>query len=735
MNKAAWFATSTIMLAGFGVLALRASPSIAQTAPAPAAQATYLCDEASARPRILVGRFAVFDSFEPNRSQRDEVAFVGSVVRGLLERRDALGSVFVWSHNSADLRRYKEIAPLIEEAFVGEAAVDPGDDRRQNDLARELAASLLKNNCDYLLGGRIAKEGNLVRISPYLFETAKSALERFPAATVDTETMFKVPEQIARVAFASIEKRRRIPARPRSIAVGCLKATAVATMSRDAEVLANLVRRRLSQELSALNFSTYPLKAPDVCDAAAPDNPPDAAAIASGELIVATEKIEMQPLVRIIDRDDKGNEVKAIEVLLPSSARPLSTAIGLPAIYARELRTLLLAASKNGVFPEIDRAVAPESSEALLSLWPTVPEEWDAEQAALAAYRELTQRPSSRAGYYVLGNVLFRKDEKELALEQFLKAEKGQGDLPPEIDARLNESIGEGYFGIKEHSEAARFFATAKGLYEKLSKDADGRRVGRKLATARFLGGDVPGAIEAARDQRNLEGDKQSLVLLARFQAISEDFEEAERWLQKALLIDPADSEVKNQLAEVHAKAGSRDLARKNYVDARRHFSRALENRDDAGVRYMSGYAAYEINAYADAIRDFRQIVQVPTEKASLQWTEAAWLMLLECYLLTDKFDEVEKTGPAAEKATVRLTDPRAVINYLRFVAHVLKNPSVPADRLAEEPTYKELQTDRSASAKKLDWSDGKISVFIGKRDLKPDTKQVLDQARQALLR
>jgi tetratricopeptide (TPR) repeat protein len=335
----------------------------------------------------------------------------------------------------------------------------------------------------------------------------------------------------------------------------------------------------------------------------------------------------------------------------------------------------------------------------------------------------------------VLGNVLLRKEEKELALENFLKAANGKGDLPPEIDARLNESIGETYFGIKNYGQAAAFFTVAKGLYEKFSKDADGRRVGRKLATARFLLGDLPAAIEAARDQRNLEGDKESLLLLARFQTISEKFEEADIWLQKALKIDPADREVRSRLAEVHSTTGYQQLASKNYTDARRHFTRSLEYRDDAGVRYALGYAAYQLDTYADAIKEFKLILDVPAENASLQWTEASWLMLLECYLLTGKFDEVEKSGPEAEKATVRLTDPRAVINYLRFVARVLKNPSAPADRLAEEPTYKELQTNRSASAKKLDWSDGKINVFIGKRDLKPDTKQVLDRARQALLR
>jgi tetratricopeptide (TPR) repeat protein len=174
-------------------------------------------------------------------------------------------------------------------------------------------------------------------------------------------------------------------------------------------------------------------------------------------------------------------------------------------------------------------------------------------------------------------------------------------------------------------------------------------------------------------------------------------------------------------------------LASKNYTDARRHFSRALEYRNDAGIRYASGYAAHQLDAYDGAIKDLKQIVDTPAEKASLQWTEAAWLMLLECYLLTGKFDELEKSGPAAEKATVRLTDSRVVINYLRFVARVLKNPSTPAARLIDEPTYKEL-SDRSGSAKKLDWSDEKINVFIRKRDLKPDAKKVLEQARQALL-
>ena len=185
----------------------------------------------------------------------------------------------------------------------------------------------------------------------------------------------------------------------------------------------------------------------------------------------------------------------------------------------------------------------------------------------------------------------------------------------------------------------------------------------------------------------------------------------------------------------MHSTAGYRDLASKNYADARRHFIRALEYRDDAGFRYASGYASYQLDAYTDAIKDFRQILEVPAEKASLQWTEAAWLMLLECYLLTGKFDEVEKSAPAAEKATVRLDDPRVVIKYLRFVARVLRNPAVPAARLTEEPTYKELQAGRSGSVKKLDWSDEKINIFIGKRDLRPDTKQVLERAREALLR
>ena len=511
MSEVARFVTSTILVAGFGVLMFHTAPLMAQTTPAQEVQASHLCDAAAAQPRILVGRFAVFGSREPGLNQRDEVAFVGTLLRILLEQRDAPGSVFVWGRNAADLRLYKNIAPLIEETFVSEAVASPGDDRRQNDQSKALAIELKKNNCDYLIGGRIAKEGNLARISPYVFSSAepesKAALQRIPATTVDVKTMFKVPEQIALDALASISRG----APSRIIAIGCL----TATMAKDRDALANLARRRLAQELSALNFSISPLMAPDVCDSARLDSPPDAAAITSGELTITEEKIELRPLVRIIDRADDKNikrdddkKIKTMELLLPSSARLPSAAIGLPAIYAREVRTLLLAASKGGVFPRIDRAVIPESSEALLSLWPAVPEEWDAEQAAVAAYSELTQRPSSRAGYYVLGNVLLRKEQKEVALEYFLRAVKGEGNLPPEINARLNELIGETYFGVKSYSEAAEFFATAKELYEKLSKDADGRRAGRKLATARFLLGDLPGAIDAARDQRNLEGDK-----------------------------------------------------------------------------------------------------------------------------------------------------------------------------------------------------------------------------------
>jgi tetratricopeptide (TPR) repeat protein len=515
--------------------------------------------------------------------------------------------------------------------------------------------------------------------------------------------------------------------------VGCLHAATPQQLRSEIELLAIGLRRRLAQDLESLNFTVRLLSDEALCRSLSSDISADAAASASGELNIDDGSVKLRPVVKIFDHDDRGSPVLAI--FLAETTRPISSAIRLLGDYTRPVRSFLLAVTKDGLFPKLGRAVLFENSEELLRFWTSALEDKNIEQAALAAYRSLSQSPESSAANYVLGNVFARKDRKELALEHFLKAKERESGLPPEERARLNEAIGLAYAEIQNHQEAAKYFASAKASYETLQKGDDVRRAKRQLAALQFLLGNKTEAFEELKSQKDLETDGPSLLLLGHFAAISDQYQEAETWLSAVLKIDPNNVEAKRLLAEMHGIAGRREFAANNFADARRYLAVSLANREDVYLRYLSGLAAYRLNDYEQAMVEFAKIIDLPAEKTPLRWVEGSWLTLLECYLLTKNYDSVESSGQRAINVIGGRTESRVIVTYLRFVAKILGESSLSVKELTTDPGFQELQRNaiQGATAKKLDWDNNKVDAFIKEAKLEPEKRRLLAEVRKVL--
>jgi hypothetical protein len=180
---------ATLLLAGVWLIDGSAPAAAQVPSGPPKVDGKRLCGDAGPKPRILIGRFSLFGDFESSLASTMEPAFVGSLAGQLLGRRDSPGSFFVWGRDAADFLETKEIASLIEDAFLGGAAsVEKGDRQRQ-----DLRAALQTHNCDYLFGGRLATDGKLVIVTRYLFNVERTEVRvPFPPLTVESRDVFQV---------------------------------------------------------------------------------------------------------------------------------------------------------------------------------------------------------------------------------------------------------------------------------------------------------------------------------------------------------------------------------------------------------------------------------------------------------------------------------------------------------------------------------------------------------------
>src|SRR5882724_589742 len=677
-------------------------------------------------PRLLIGRFSLFGDFESSLGRSVEPAIVGTLAGNLLSRRDLPAAVSVWSQDAADTNR--ELSALIQDAFVGGASNDKIGSRRRADLQ----TALQRNNCDYLFGGRIAKDADIVVVTSYLFDVARpESLIPFPALSLDAKAIFGVGDRLSNDLALYLHKRAVQQPERRTVEIECLRVAAVPELARkEIEILAKALRRRLSQDLSTLKFSTPAISdGPSICATPQSDASPSAAASASGEFGFENETVELRPIVRIVNRDGAA-EPSIFTFNLPSASRPMAAAVDLLNDYVRTVHEFLVAVTKDGAFPSLGGMETPETAEDLLRVWNSAARNGEFERGALAAYHMLSVHGDHAAVQYVLGAVLRRKKENELALEHFLRAGKDQSKLAPEVQAELNEAIG---ILHPNRGDALPYFRQARSLYEAQGKSSDARRCQRFVALTLFMTGEGPAAFQELELLNDLDSNVATLLLLGRMSALSSKYQEAEIWLGRVLKLQPDNLDARGLLADINEDLGRQELAARNFGGARRHLALSLQYRDDTGVRYLSGLAAHNADDYAAAISVYESIVNGPTEKTELRWIEGAWLNLLECYLLTKNYSAVETSGQRAISTIGGAVSARMIISYMRFASAVLGNPLASPEELRKNPSLKDLQdaTATTGSEGRSSWDNTRIDKLIQGAGLDPEKKSLLDEAGQ----
>jgi len=692
---------------------------------APSLGERRLCGGASdSKPRVLIGRFLLFGDFDPAVARTLEPAFVGAMVAALLNRREA--SIFVWGPDGGDLRPFKELNDLIDGIFVaGTPEVGSEQDRQRESLAPKLRG----NNCDYLFGGRISKEKDLINVNGYLLDTETgAALRPFSGSLGDTQSVLMIAERFSNELISYLQ-RSRGHAYERAVEVGCLSvAFPVPNSLRPvAEVVVGALRRRLVQSLSSDQRFRVESSIDDaaLCPTDTKVAIESLAASVVAELQVTRENVEVHPLIRIFEHNDVAGP-RSFPISLSAIKRPMLTAARLPDDYAVRVRSFLVAAIReDGSFPKETEIGRPAGSELLTVLQ----SQFAAGKPEVAVLTALSADPDGGAAFYALGKALQGKGESQLALESLLIAKQEELGFPQSARADLNEDLAATYAALRNQEDAAKYLAEAKGLYEAEGRSEDSRRVTRKLAAAWYRTGKRDEALEEVQKLSQLDTDNLSLRMLGAFSFLSNQYAEAEKWLTKALVADPGDEESKGYLAEVYGSLGRKELFNRHYVDAKRYFDRSLERRENSQVRYLAGAASYENDDLRETISQYERIVAGPYESPSPKWYQSAWLTLLECYLLQGEYDLLESRGKEANSVFSSLPDHRLLAAYLRFMGRVLGATSMSVAELMEHPAYNDIKSaPPTASAKALNWNNDKVDRYVQKQALAADRAALVEE-------
>lgn len=709
-----------------------------------------LCGEPSgSKTRVLIGRFLLFGDFDPSLTRSLEQAFIGSLIWGLATQDDL--SVFVWGRDFVDLREFRDLPLLINDAFIG-GVRELEQDKQQGGRTSDLSGALEKNSCEYLFGGRISKEGALISITPYLLQVATGKMLR-PFGTASVSNISLVPK-VADTFSADLVSwlRARQGRRPSEsiVEVGCfdLADTVSTSLQPLAEIHAARMQRRMAQDLANLKKLQFRISSDKTAVCAQPraEPPVEVAAVVSGTIGIRDQKgaderssdlkeIEVSLTIRLIWPDNAGRPL-ASETSVGSFKGPLSAAAALTVEFSALARSFLLAIrQEDGSFPSSTDFAQAAQADPVSTLRLTL-EQGKTDRAIIAAFRELARNPRSGLANLTLGKTFQRKQETDLALQYFLRAKEATTELTLAARAELNEGLGEVYLGQKNSKEAVEYLLRAKNFYASDGRGSNAVDASRKLARAFYESDSKDQAVAELTTQDTLNKDHESLRLLGWIYASSSEYGKAEEWLTKAHNLNPTDEETRALLADIYDAMGRVALTAQRFGPARTHFGKALQFREDGRLLYLSGVSAFELGEFRDAIRQFERVISLSAEKTSLTWTEAGWLTLLECYLLVADYSSVEARGEAASSALASLRDSHLLVAYMRFLARVLSDPVAEPTKLKQHAAYKAIENaPTGASAKNLNWTNARIDEYLSRQALNPTQKGLIDAVNRLVWR
>jgi tetratricopeptide (TPR) repeat protein len=670
-----------------------------------------LCGATSdARPRVLIGRFSLFGDFDLNLSRNLNGLFADNVAFGLQHRPEV--AAFAVRNDLFDMERFKSLPDLIDNAFnLGLPAAAPGllSDPAINTHAQALVTALRENGCEYLMGGRISRDGSLITVDPYLLTMQSGETSRpFAPISGEAQSLAAIAERFV-VQLVSYLRERRPELERRVVEVTCLawsgdrpQAMPQALLSI-ADDIGVLVRNQIIASLGVQELFSIRPSGASPCRPANDKLADDVIARVTGQL-ASGEKgmLEVRPSVKLaLD----GGDVDLALIRIPAAASSLSLVVRLPPLFAAEVREFLV-----GVIQ---------------------PDGGSLDRAALAVYQDRSRSPDSAATNLALGRIFYGKQKTEFALRYFLRAKAAEPSFGPAERAELNERLGE---LTKDSNERVTFYRNARAILRTSGNNPDAQRLTREIARALYLSGQLNEAISELQGQADLGKDSKSLRELGKYLSLSERDAEAVEQLSAALRLDRMDDEAKELLANTYESLGRKAYASGELIVARDSFGLAASYRPNGQSFYLAGVSAYGLGNYRDAANQFENILKLSSDKVPLKTAESAWLSLLECYLLLGDFKTLETRGQEASGTLRWLPDSRLLAAYLRVVGRIAADSEKPLDTFRRDPAYVEFESGTApseATVKNLRWDNSKIDAYLKQRVQDPEKVNFLEDVKR----
>lgn len=665
--------------------------------------------------QILVGRFLIAGRSSETLPNVEPVlqAEVGANLRG------PRVSVSTWSPASSP-ELDKTLGQLIDDVF----SQGPRGDAAAQKVRSQLGPELRARGCDYVIGGEVNAAGKLFIITPYLFDVRASTLEVpfEPVAGVDISLSAR---ELAERLLKALEKRPSAKGGVRtSFLVGCFGLPNTADREQF-DAISRAITRVVSSEISGdphfPGVAVRPLGS--ICnDAAASPDQQTRTILFTGEIELTGKLVSLRPRFEI--KEPQGSRI----VMTMDRIVQQGTPEDFIRQYTNEVRTFAVifggSAFEDVAVQSLLRPRPVTDLVALAAEFDALLGESRYTEAFGLSYRVISDNPDSSKAIsisrFTIGRGLLKRSEPVLALSQLTKALLLQEGLPPLTRAQLNETLGYTYAAVGVPPSAITRLEDASAAYDSLGLAPQVAAVRKAIAGVRLKTGDLKRAKADLQSVPGLPADFDTLLLLGQISLKTGELEGrggALQWVNDSLKVRPDAPEARALAAEVYGTIGRRALQEKKPKLAEPAYRSSLEYGENAEYRYLAGYAAYEDNRFDKAAADFRKIVN-STAPTPFRWTEAAWLTLIECYILTGNYAEADQQGgQATDSVFIKVPESQVLALYLRTVARALMEPRQEASVFEKDAIYQQTLAAAPTQNQKLrmEWDNKRLSGYYEK--------------------
>jgi tetratricopeptide (TPR) repeat protein len=583
-----------------------------------------------------------------------------------------------------------------------------------------LGSELKARGCDYIIGGEVTV-GKLSIITPYLFDVRAGTLEIpfQPVAGVDISLSAR---ELAERLSKTLGKRASAKGGTKTnFLVGCF-GSSKAIDREQFDTLSRVITRVASSEISAdphfPGVAVRPLSSTCNDAAVAPDDR-TRTILFTGEIEPAGKLVSLRP--RFEMKEPQGSRIVVTMDRIDQKGTPEDFI----RVYANEVRTFAV------IFggPELEEAAVQILSQprpvtdlvALAAEFDALLGEARYMEAFGLSYRVISDNPdlpkAISLSRFTIGRGLLKRSETVLALSQLTKALALQDSLPPLTRAQLNETIGYTYAAVGAQPAAITRLEDASAEYDSLNLIPQVATVRKAIAGVRLKTGDLKRAKADLQSVSGLSADFDTLFLLGQISLRTGELDGrggALQWANDALKVGDT-PEARALAAEVYGAIGQRSVQEKKPKLAELAFRSSLDYAENAEIRYLAGYAAYEDGRFDKAAEDFRKIVNSATP-APFRWNEAAWLTLLECYILAGNYAEADRQGgQATDSVFIKVPESRVLALYLRAVARALMDPRQEADVFEKDAVYQQTLAGIPTQKLRMEWNNKRLSSYYEK--------------------